>query len=347
MSDPEHCKYLVRVGCSTYNHSRYITDTMNGFALQQTSFPFVCTIIDDASTDGEQDVLKQYLYDYCDLQDDSISYIKEIDGSPIYFTRHKTNTNCYFAVTLLKENHYSQRKSKIPYIADWLDSKYIALCEGDDFWTDPLKLQKQVDYLETHPDCYLCFTNAIVHWEDGSGKPNRLYGPNMEERDYSGPELAQAWISPTVSFVYRKKVIDSPIYNSVSHHPKLQIIGDFPLMLSCCHLGTAHAINEVTCVYRRHNEGFMLSADSNKRILLGDLHYAVYSVFGKDYLASSIFKSLYYYRLGVWSAKKEKNFRNYMKLLGRIIRVYVTHPYYASKRIAMIIKEKNQRISSK
>ena len=62
----------------------------------------------------------------------------------------------YFAVVYLKENHYSQKKSKAPYLTEWEDTKYIALCEGDDYWTDPLKLQKQVDFLERHPDYSLC-----------------------------------------------------------------------------------------------------------------------------------------------------------------------------------------------
>ena len=68
----EDKKYLVRVSCMTYNHAPYIVDAMNGFCMQETDFPFVCTIMDDASTDGEQEVIKKYLTDHFDLNDQTI-----------------------------------------------------------------------------------------------------------------------------------------------------------------------------------------------------------------------------------------------------------------------------------
>ena len=103
---------LVTVSCMTYNHEPYITDALNGFAMQQTSFPFVCTIIDDASTDRNAEVIRNYVSENFDLQDTSIAYEKDMDYGHVTFARHKTNENCYFAVIYLKENHYSQKKSK-------------------------------------------------------------------------------------------------------------------------------------------------------------------------------------------------------------------------------------------
>ena len=97
-------KFQVAVRCMTYNHSKYITDTMNGFAMQQTNFPFVCMIVDDASTDGEQEVIKQYIDHHFDYNKDGISYNKQTEYAEIIFARHKTNKNCYFAVLFLKEN---------------------------------------------------------------------------------------------------------------------------------------------------------------------------------------------------------------------------------------------------
>ena len=126
--------FLVRVSCATYNQASYITDALNGFTMQQTTFPFVCTIIDDASTDGEQEVIKNYLRQYFDLEDKSIIRHEETDDYVMTFAQHKTNKNCYFAVFLLKYNHYSIKKSKMPYIQEWQDQvKYIATCEGDDY----------------------------------------------------------------------------------------------------------------------------------------------------------------------------------------------------------------------
>ena len=125
-------KYLVCVRCYTYNQSRYITDALNGFVMQQTSFPFVCTIVDDASNDGEQETIKQFVEDNFDVHDISVAYEKDTDYGHIMFAQNKTNKNCFFAVIYLKENHYSQRKGKARYLIEWNNAKYMALCEGDD-----------------------------------------------------------------------------------------------------------------------------------------------------------------------------------------------------------------------
>ena len=90
----EECNYMVRVSCMTYNQSAYITDAMNGFVMQQTNFPFVCTIVDDASTDGEQEVISAFVKENFDLQDTSIAYEKDVDYGHVAFARHKTNKNC-------------------------------------------------------------------------------------------------------------------------------------------------------------------------------------------------------------------------------------------------------------
>lgn len=148
-------KYMVYVRCLTYNHAMYIEDTLNGFAIQQTDFPFVCCIVDDASADGEQSVIRRYLEDNFVLDHDNVRLEETVDYKMI-FARHRENKNCYFAVYLLKYNHYG-KKSKFQYLKEWDDkSKYFAMCEGDDYWTSPNKLQKQVAFLETHPEYSLC-----------------------------------------------------------------------------------------------------------------------------------------------------------------------------------------------
>lgn len=88
-------KWMVRVSCMTYNHAPYITDALNGFCMQETTFPFICTIVDDASTDGEQEVIKQYLHEHFDLEDTSIVRNEETKDYTLTFARHKTNKNCY------------------------------------------------------------------------------------------------------------------------------------------------------------------------------------------------------------------------------------------------------------
>ena len=148
----ESIDFLVRVSCMTYNHAPYIVDAMNGFTMQQTSFPFVCIIVDDASTDGEPEVISNYMLENFDLADKKIAIEEETDDYRLMFARHKSNQNCYFVAVLLKYNHYSINKPKHPYYMRWVGAKYIAMCEGDDYWIAPDKLQKQVSFLDGHED---------------------------------------------------------------------------------------------------------------------------------------------------------------------------------------------------
>ena len=91
--------FLVCVECATYNHAPYILDAMNGFCMQQTTFPFVCIILDDASTDGEQEVIKNYLQENFDLQDKNVTRNEETDDYILTFAQHKSNRNCFFAMS--------------------------------------------------------------------------------------------------------------------------------------------------------------------------------------------------------------------------------------------------------
>lgn len=128
---------MVSIFCHTYNHEKYIGDAIDGFLMQKTRYPFEIIIHDDASSDRTQEIVLQYKAKYGDL-------IKCI---------------------LRKENSYSKVHSFRDIdesILEVANGKYIALCEGDDYWTDELKLEKQVAYMEGHPDCTLCFHNATV-----------------------------------------------------------------------------------------------------------------------------------------------------------------------------------------
>ena len=304
---------LVSIRCTVYNHEPFLRQCLDGFVMQKTSFRFEAIVHDDASTDRSASIIREYASKYPNT-------IK-----PIYET----------------ENQYSKHNGTIKRVMDAAcHGKYFASCEGDDYWTDPLKLQKQVDYMESHPECMLCFTNAMMHWDDGSGKPDKLFAPNLEERDYEGPEMVNDWITPTASFVYRQSVIRTEFYQQVSHHPKLKIVGDIPLVLTCAHFGTVHALAEATCVYRRQPNSFMMSADSSLKIDWGDYRYEIFRVFGKEYLDPSVNSALYHYRRGLYFAKKEKNRTNYFILLKRYISVCLRHPISTAKRLVKIYREK-------
>ena len=249
-------KWMVCVRCYTYNQSRYINDALNGFVIQQTNFPFVCCIVDDASTDGEQAVIKKYVAENFDLQDSLVAYEMDVDYGHVSFARHKANKNCFFAVIYLKENHYSQKKTKAKYLAEWMDVKYIALCEGDDYWTDPLKLQKQVEFLESHPDYGFVGTNVIVDVNGIQHEEPPMVSSGSLDGDFEliGDVFEYAKYGPPVRMVslcYVKEVV-AP-YNGL-------LDGDIVLETALAKQSKYAFYRSYACVYR---QGIGISSSMN------------------------------------------------------------------------------------
>ena len=232
----------------TYNQSPYISDALNGFVMQQTRFPYVCMIVDDASTDGEQGVIRNYMDEHVDWHDGA-AFEKDMDYGQVLFARHRSNPNCFFAVIFLKENHYRERKDKLVYFAGWLDCDYLALCEGDDYWTDPQKLQKQVDYMAASPDCML--TVHAAEWRTGDDV--FPYGcKDSMAKDFSVEELIQVggFYFATASFLFRSKLDhDFPSWRRKAR------VGDYPLQILAGLRGTVHYMPDRMCVYRYQREG--------------------------------------------------------------------------------------------
>lgn len=250
--------YMVRVSCMTFNQSQYITDALNGFVMQQTNFPFVVTVVDDASTDGEQDVIKAYMNEHFDVDDTNVAYEKETDYAYITYAQHKTNKNCYFAVLYLKENHYSQRKAKAPYLTEWDNVKYIALCEGDDYWIHPKKLQMQVDFLEENEEYSMCFHNAIITYDDII-KKSEIFCDILQSRDISLEDIIDSWIAPTASLLYRKTVIEN-----YPEWTKQIYSGDLTLQLIAYSKGKLYYINKIMSVYRKTYNSVSVSSQVSK-----------------------------------------------------------------------------------
>lgn len=248
--------FLVRTLCVTYNQASYITDAFKGFVMQKTTFPFVCTIVDDASTDGEQEVIRDFINENFDIHDTSIAYEKDEAYGHVTFARHKTNENCYFAVIYLKKNHYSQKKSKAPYIKEWDDTKYIALCEGDDYWTDPLKLQKQVDFLEAHPDFSLCCHRFKRYYEDTDSWSDDYVGEAFAEHpDADGLEVTnldnfRTRFTWTLTLCYRKAIEDEIIWP-----PYKQGKRDFTFHYHLLKAGKGYCFADYMGVYRINSGG--------------------------------------------------------------------------------------------
>lgn len=221
---------MVSICCITYNHEPYIRQCLEGFVMQKTNFKFEAIVHDDASTDHTADIIREYAAKYPDI-------IK-----PIYET----------------ENQYSKHDGSVRRIMGAAcTGKYIALCEGDDYWIDPLKLQKQVDFLEANPEYSMCFHKAdAIFWPSGELSP--LY-QNLEEKDYTIDEIAENWIVPTASVVYR-----SIFQNKIPINKKF-IHGDIVLFLTMATNGKVHCLNDKMSIYRRISSGVMLKMNNYNR----------------------------------------------------------------------------------
>ncbi len=255
--------YKVCIRCYTYNQSRFIKDALNGFAMQQTDFPFVAAIIDDASTDNEPQILKEYFEENFIPEDTKTAYREETAFGAVLFGRHITNKNCFFAIVLLKENHFRARKSKLPYLSRWMDgAEYIAVCEGDDYWVDSRKLQKQVVFMDAHKDFTLCFHPVKVLDQ----KNNRFYEddlPNVHEYPSIEDLIKQNFIH-TPSVVYRNLESIAQKKDCVTG----SIVGDYPHWLICASEGRLYRMDAPMAVYRSGVGIWSSSKLSNERKLL-------------------------------------------------------------------------------
>ena len=247
-------KYIVAIECLVYNHEKYLRQTLEGFVMQKTNFPFYAVVHDDASTDSSPEIIREYAEKY--------PYIIH----PIYE----------------KENQFSKHDGSLARIvhAACSNVKYVACCEGDDYWTDPLKLQKQVDFLESHPDYSMCFHTAVQHWEDGR-KPDEIF-KLIENREYSGEELFEQWTAATASVMLRRSVLESDIYIKARQNKKF-IYGDIITWLCAAHEGKVWGMSDVMSVYRRQETGAVFKYDLTRIKKQAYHSLEIYKVFGKQY----------------------------------------------------------------
>ena len=214
---------LVSICCTAYNHERYIGETINGFINQKTAFSYEVIIHDDASTDRTAAI----------IQDFESSYPLLI--KPIYQT----------------ENQYSRGVRVGQLTRAKATGKYIALCEGDDYWTDPEKLQRQVEYLEANPDCSLC-VHATTVIDAITDQAVCLVRPSESSRIFSTNEIIRhgGAVFATNSMIYPRKhdKCMPSFFNNTS-------VGDFPLFLHLALNGTVFYIDRIMSSYRRNVPG--------------------------------------------------------------------------------------------
>lgn len=240
---------LVSVCTLAYNHAPYIRECLDGILMQKTDFAFELLIHDDASTDGTADIIREYEAKYPDI-------IK-----PIYQTENQYSKGVKISATI----QFPKAKGK-----------YIALCEGDDYWTDPLKLQKQVDFMEANEEYSLCFHACDIKFEDGI-TPRKLYR-EWEERDYSCYEILKEWTIPTASSLFRKDILDKGYYKYTTN--KNIIYGDNVLFSFLATYGKIRNIStKEMSVYRRNCKSII---HKNINIDRYHKHFNVIRLYVKD-----------------------------------------------------------------
>jgi glycosyltransferase involved in cell wall biosynthesis len=213
----------VSVCCGTFNHKPYLRECLESLLMQKTSFEYEILLHDDASTDGTTEIVKEY----------AAKYPERI--RPVIQTVNQYSSNTRAIITT--------------FLLPLARGEYISLCEGDDYWTDPFKLQKQVDVMENDPDISLCLHPAVSLKPNGRKKIRSLYAKSQPACITDIIRWKQLFW-PTASLLYRKEMMtDYPDFCLKCH------IGDAPLVHYMAIRGKVYYLNEAMSVYRKNVPG--------------------------------------------------------------------------------------------
>lgn len=250
---------VVSIHCFTYNHEPYIKQCLEGLVMQKTNFRFEAIVHDDASTDGTIDIIREYAEIYPDI-------IK-----PIYENENQYSKFGFYGISKVMYKH--------------THGIYIAFCEGDDYWIDPYKLQKQVDILNANMNIKLVFSNFQCI-DTNNNNINIVGYENMKKSCFSGDMFPKIYIEGnkvmTCTAIYRKEIFENYIYKNTKLHL------DYLTTLIASGLGDVHYIDEKLSAYRITNTGLVLSNISfvqrTSLIIKSYIgYYYIKGAFGKSY----------------------------------------------------------------
>lgn len=221
---------MVLVRCIAYNQEKYIEETLRGFVNQKTDFSFIAIVHDDASTDETPIIIKKYAERYPDI---IVPVLDDVN-------RHTEKTLTFIMDELVAAYR----------------PKYVAICEGDDFWTDPFKLQKQVQYMEEHRDCVLCHGDYEV--TNGS---KRRTPAHYDDEPYFGPGHLHTYNITSLTVLYRYET-----YKIIPNHRNYHqwLMGDYPLWIELSREGKFHYFPDVFGMYRVLPNSYSHSTDGER-----------------------------------------------------------------------------------
>lgn len=214
---------VVSVCCITYNHEPYIKDCLDGFLKQKTNFKFEVLIHDDASTDKTAEIIREYEEKYPDI-------IK-----PIYQTENQWSKG----VKISRAYNYPRAQGE-----------FIAICEGDDYWYDEYKLQKQVDFLKQNPECIGTIAGAkIIDYSKNMSE--QIYYPTEKSRYITLEEAIKHGTQyHTATYFFRKSILEHNTFGELNLG-----FGDYTLVLNLALHGKVYAFHELFSVYRYATRG--------------------------------------------------------------------------------------------
>ena len=208
---------------TTYNQEKYIQEALDSFISQKTNFPFEILISDDGSTDKTREIIESYKTKYPDIV------------KPIY-----------------RKKNLGPMDNFIETLAE-VKSEYVALCDGDDFWTNPKKLQKQVDFLDKNPDFSICFHQTKIFFEEQDGD-EQIYPMNIPAETTLDDLICLSNYIPANTVVYRWKFANGK-ESLKDIFPEDIVPGDYYIHLLHAKEGKIYYMPEVMSSYRRHHEG--------------------------------------------------------------------------------------------
>ena len=240
---------LVAIHCLVYNHEPYLRDCFEGFVMQKTNFRFVAIVHEDCSTDNSAAIIREYEAKYPDI------------FRPIYET----------------ENQYSKGECYLDRIMrralNDTECKYIAFCEGDDYWTYPYKLQKQVDFLETHQDYSICCHGYKIYNVESREQTEILHNERGEEGfEFSNVENCEKWYTKTLTILFR-----SNVYNSMPDMSQFRYWRDAHIVYYLLKNSRGYYLPFVGGTYREHSGGiYSALSDAQKNDIFLRVYGEIY-----------------------------------------------------------------------
>lgn len=211
-------KSFMSICIITYNHEKYIRDSLESVLMQKINFPIEIVIGEDSSTDNTRKICEEY-------------------------------KNKFPEIIILRSAAKNMGvMSNLTSTLKVCRGKYIAICEGDDYWTDPYKLQKQVNFLEKNSDYSMCFHNSIIKNEHIKANDSFFCDDGLQETIHT-TDLIRKFSIPTASMVFRRSALEIPTWLKLIYN------GDYAISLLLSLKGKIKYLNDVMSVYRKNAGG--------------------------------------------------------------------------------------------